>query len=317
MLDRAVDRLIEALTPKWDSNRRADKAGVKQGKDRMPPSNRRQIFPSSRRSCRILDSYRIPDHEAVPQTCSLLAKLPLELRLQIYQYAIGDSTIHVVEFKQRLAHVECSSRLDVDIERACIPHRYKNERPDWSDDIPDWKFDTLLGARLALLQTCRQIYAESIDILYSTNTFDFATAETFNLFVRTIPPTRLTTIRSLSIRLFNDAGRTIVRTPRDDPHIPEFNYNLAQGWDPMWQIIKHKMNALKRLHVVLFGHEFDHPGLQKMVVRPIEGLKGLGVFELEIRKGVRISGTVFDYTLVQLLPSTQIIVNQALSSRSA
>jgi hypothetical protein len=326
MLYHLVDRLIESVIPPKCGNREYEttlKACVKRRKDRTPPqipSIRRQISISYGQRHRTLHLPWTPRSEAITQTCSFLAKLPFELRLHIYRYAIGDSTIHMVELKQRLAHVECSKRKTLDIERACIPHGDKAQtHPTWSDDQLGWDFDALLGTRVALLQTCRQIYAEAIDLLYSTNVFDFATAETFNFFVRTILPIRLATIRSLSIGLFttDDVAQTIIRTPRNNtPYHPYYCCNLARDWDPMWETIKTKMYGLKHLHVVLYGPEFDDPKVQEMLAKPIDGLKGLDMFDLEIRKGIGRACDVFDYTLVEFLPSTTTIVNQACIRRT-
>jgi hypothetical protein len=51
---------------------------------------------------------------------------------------------------------------------------------------------------------------------------------------------------------------------------------------------------------------------KKMLDQPIDGLKGLDIFQLEIRKARRRAYDVFDYSLVDFLPLTKKIVNQAV-----
>lgn len=52
---------------------------------------------------------------------------------------------------------------------------------------------------LALLQTCRQVYRECIELLYSQNTFDVNHPQTLAFLERTIRPNRLAAIRSLQL----------------------------------------------------------------------------------------------------------------------
>lgn len=50
---------------------------------------------------------------------------------------------------------------------------------------------------MALLRTCRQLYAEAVDLLYATNTFDFDHQDLFFLFARAVLPVRLEVVRRL------------------------------------------------------------------------------------------------------------------------
>jgi hypothetical protein len=181
---------------------------IQRRKERIPPdiSSSRWRRQLSFSSChRYQWFHRSPSNGPISQTCSLLAKLPLVIRLQIYTCVLGGSTLHIIELKQRLAHINCPHYGVLDVERVCFPHgNQRATHPIWSDDQweADWQYDGLFCRRLALLQTCRQVYIEAIDILYTTNTFDFSTAESFNFFARSILSKRLATTRSLSVGLF-------------------------------------------------------------------------------------------------------------------
>jgi hypothetical protein len=194
-------------------------------------------------------------HLAAQQHCAFFAKLPVELRFKIYKFVLSYSIIHTLALRRRMAHAKCSANKESDIERACLPqdHEYICRHPIWSDDEP-WNPVTLSRADLALLRTCRQIYVEAINILYSSNTFDFATAESFNSFARTILSRRLAVITSLAIGFFDifETPRRILRGPPETSY-PQLYIDLEQDWDLMWNIIKTQMPSLRELRVVLFG----------------------------------------------------------------
>lgn len=252
-------------------------------------------------------------HQPAQQYCTFLAKLPLELRFKIYKYVLGYSIIHIFALRRRMGHAKCSANKESDIERACLPqdHEYTCRHPIWGDDEP-WNPPTLSQADLALLRTCRQIYAESIDIPYSSNMFDFATAESFNSFARTILPRRLAVITSLAIGFFDifEWPRRILRGPLETSH-PHHPIDLEQDWDPMWNTIKTQMPGLRELRVVLFGPQLWNPSVQEMLVKPMQGLEGLEAFQLEVRKASGQAWDPFEYFVVESLPSTRAIIEHA------
>jgi hypothetical protein len=51
--------------------------------------------------------------------------------------------------------------------------------------------------------------------------------------------------------------------------------------------------------------------VQEILVTPMQGLEGLDVFELEVRTYPGIAGDPFEYYIVELLPSTRAIIEQA------
>lgn len=95
-----------------------------------------------------------------PNSCSFLERLPFELRLRIYEYALGGQTIHLVHVKND--SVESSFQASSPLKTSMIGANWDPLKPDtWEPPI----------ICLALLLTCRQIYSEAADIIYSSNFF--------------------------------------------------------------------------------------------------------------------------------------------------
>jgi hypothetical protein len=115
-----------------------------------------------------------------------------------------------------MAHARCAAHGESDIERACLPlkHNFISRHPIWNDD-DCLDPSPLSRANLGLLQTCRQIYTEAVDLLYSENTFDFATAESFNSFAKTVLPRRLAVTTALDMGFFHifDLTPMLIRGP--------------------------------------------------------------------------------------------------------
>ncbi len=150
--------------------------------------------------------------------CRLLTKLPIELRQMIYTCVLKGSTttLHIV---QKANWSPSGQRhIDVHYERhlgfwAGVRSPYDspfNEPPRqfWfmksgSGHINPSRLRgsqcMAYGNSLPLLLTCRQIYAEGIDMLYSSHMFSFSEPRLLNVFASTILPQRLHTIRKLHV----------------------------------------------------------------------------------------------------------------------
>ncbi|KAF2113655.1 hypothetical protein BDV96DRAFT_578168 [Lophiotrema nucula] len=83
---------------------------------------------------------------------------------------------------------------------ACFPmESYSNAKVD--------KASPQENLHLCILLTCRKLYQEAIDILYTTNCFSFDRGRSLTLFLTTILPHRFDKIRHLSLNwLFNVSG---------------------------------------------------------------------------------------------------------------
>ncbi|KAB8229315.1 hypothetical protein ETB97_009152 [Aspergillus alliaceus] len=165
---------------------------------------------SSNASSKPVDPYARP---MASQSNSLLfRKLPAEIRLMIYNYAFGDEAVHLVQLKDKIRHVRCKNlSSSLDRNRSCCPvtparwRAQENRMPGHSDSmlyphthtsLPEF----LSNSSVALLRTCRAIYAEAADILYSHAVFDVDDLHTFIAFSLTVCPDRLRAIKRLTVQ---------------------------------------------------------------------------------------------------------------------
>ncbi|KAL2794247.1 hypothetical protein BJX66DRAFT_203326 [Aspergillus keveii] len=156
-----------------------------------------------------------------PQSASpFLTKLPLEIRLMIYEYAFGDAVVHLVQLKDKIRHVRCENTTSsLDKNRRCCPStparwREQENSPATTSVPKNTSINTsmlyphthpalpssLSNSPAALLRTCRTIYAEAADILYTSSTFDVDDLTTFIAFTLSISPQRLHSIKRLAIQ---------------------------------------------------------------------------------------------------------------------
>ncbi|OGM43761.1 hypothetical protein ABOM_006872 [Aspergillus bombycis] len=139
-------------------------------------------------------------------------KLPAEIRLIIYNYAFGDEAIHLVQLKGKIRHVRCKhSSSSLDRNRRCCPvtparWRVKDNRTAGHSDSVLYPHThaslpaSLSNSSVALLRTCRAIYAEAADILYANAVFDVDDLHTFIAFSLIVCPERLRSIRRLTVQ---------------------------------------------------------------------------------------------------------------------
>ncbi|KAJ5163073.1 uncharacterized protein N7500_004903 [Penicillium coprophilum] len=137
-----------------------------------------------------------------PQQSRLL-RLSSELRLMIWGFVL-DQRIHIIQCKQRLGHVVCPC------ERSSLPKRHTRQssqfceichgtgisQPTKEADLVRWNKVKLLGLAL----TCRQIYHESIPLLYTLPTLEFSNPWTLPYLLPTIPPEHRDRIRNIELR---------------------------------------------------------------------------------------------------------------------
>ncbi|KAL6236425.1 hypothetical protein BDW75DRAFT_112447 [Aspergillus navahoensis] len=156
-------------------------------------------------------------HPMNPQSTSpFIKKLPLEVRLMIYEYAFGDQVVHLVQVKDKIRHVRCrNTTSSLDKNRQCCPVTPARWRandlaaalsvknasssmlyPHTHPSLPS----NLSNSSTALLRTCRSIYAESSSILYKNSTFDVDDLTTFIAFSLSISSEHLAAIKKLTIQ---------------------------------------------------------------------------------------------------------------------
>ncbi|KAL2825390.1 hypothetical protein BJY01DRAFT_230188 [Aspergillus pseudoustus] len=156
-----------------------------------------------------------------PQSSSpFLTKLPLEIRLMVYEYAFGDQVVHLVQLKDKIRHVRCENTISsLDKNRRCCPTtpaRWREQENATASTTTTIKTTTstsmlyphthpslpssLSDSSASLLRTCRTIYAEAAQILYTNSTFDVDDLTTFIAFTLSISPQRLRSIKRLAIQ---------------------------------------------------------------------------------------------------------------------
>lgn len=191
-----------------------------------------QMLPTRR--MRQLSCYRFGEPKP---PCHLLARLPFEIREEIYNYVLGSNLVHIVRKGCYLAHVRCYPLWRSDLVRGCRPAAART----CHDRAP--LLASTANGNLALLQTCRQIYIEAVHAMYARNTFDFDHQDLFLLFSRSILPQRLAHIRSLELHLEVTNIKNTFAWINPAPN----------SWKLMWTIIAEDMPALKHLRVGLVG----------------------------------------------------------------
>ncbi|KAL8992620.1 MAG: hypothetical protein Q9188_007546 [Gyalolechia gomerana] len=209
---------------------KAEKAAARIAKEMI--ENAPQPLPDPRPRSLSLFCFREP-----MSPCHLLTRLPLEVRQEIYSYVVAGNLVHVARKGKRLAHVRCYSSWPSDLLRRCRPAAARTCHNKAS------LLASTANGNVALLQTCRQIYAEAVNIMYARNTFDFDHQDLFLFFSRSVLPQRLAQIRSLELHLQVASIKTSFPWIESAPN----------SWKLMWTTIAEDMPALKHLRLGLAG----------------------------------------------------------------
>ena len=167
-----------------------------------------------------------------------LSKLPLDVRMIIYDLVLGGSTFHVSagDNHSRIYHFTCQvpDRItQSQIHGQC--HKLTTQRPSSS---PREQHTQATGL-LPLLVTCRQIYSEAINTLYSSHAFEFTQIHTaFRFLTRMVPQPRLPAIRHFVLKM---------AVPRH----PHLNNRTKRDWDDLFKLFSSEMSGLQSLHLTL------------------------------------------------------------------
>ncbi|KAF2465612.1 uncharacterized protein BDR25DRAFT_85496 [Lindgomyces ingoldianus] len=146
-------------------------------------------------------------------TCEFY-KLPFEIRELIWKYAVGGHFIHITRKKGRLSNVYCPAKDPTNPDRRDICLLSRDHHGFY---VPTrWPRDM---RPLALIMTCRQIYSEAINFLYSLNTFSFDEVDVVIAFFATLLPHRKNLTTSFHFTCnFTQVGpiRNVYFEPRND-----------------------------------------------------------------------------------------------------
>jgi hypothetical protein len=203
----------------------------------------------------------------------------------IYRKVLGDRRFHIVLKENKLGHLVC--RIDSDL--PCPPE--SEVRPTascWgkSDGASIWR--PMHGRRatdgdiLPFLQSCRQIYSEAIDLLYSTNTFSFREMDCLRFLANTTLPSsfsQITRLEILSPMHWPIYDADIQNFFLDPPLYPPYD---EATWEATWRLIA-KMPNLKYLWVKLYHcHGFRDSAFEKRMLAPLRKITQVKRFEVHV-----------------------------------
>ncbi|KAL4979648.1 hypothetical protein BDW66DRAFT_94630 [Aspergillus desertorum] len=141
---------------------------------------------------------------------TLLSKLSPELRVMIWELVLGGMRIHIIQRPdRRMGHVVCPAAVTgietCDICRGGLPPSSSSCCSSSSSS----RSSSREGSRsphlqmqsnlLALPMACKQLYAESVHLLYTLNTFEFSNTWSLPYLHPTVPPDLWDSIRSVEL----------------------------------------------------------------------------------------------------------------------
>ncbi|KAF2502075.1 hypothetical protein BU16DRAFT_554140 [Lophium mytilinum] len=225
---------------------------------------------------------------AAEQTQSIFfSRLPIEIRLIIYEYVLSGNLIHMqihdyhriaiaVPCRIRDRSLSSSRRVTADTDRVpevmhrCreIPKKVRSPiNGEWISN-PDYKLLDLLP----LLLTCRKIYSEAIDALYQ-NTFDFCYLPDLLKLPRILLPQRFNSIRSLQFTYCMNIDTNLTGFARlsTAEHFDHWDWPF-----PLWEVIA-SMDGLRHLRVVFLVGPDHRPYWFRFQDHYLEPLKEAGI----------------------------------------
>lgn len=203
------------------------------------------------------------------QAQSPLFKLPPDLLLMIYEEVLGSQVIHIVRRNKTLAHAIC-----------------KVNKPPCQEDCKEGqcrglKLPTGVYAEsgqstldlLPLLQTCRKVYTDAIEVLYGSNIFDFDSMESLISFSVAVIPKRFDAIRYLQLDFrFSTSSYFSESTAYNDP----------PRWERAWRVIG-SMNSLQELWVWMSWHRLEFsPVEEARLIEQLDQVRQLKIFEVSL-----------------------------------
>lgn len=220
----------------------------------------------------------IPNSE--PQKSTLLSRLPLEIRLQIWEEVIGNDLLHMVARRSQ-PHTSTLKCFPCRAFYTCTtPH--KNRIPSGGDAYPRCQgsqqepcffsgpVDTPFSAS-SLLLTCRQTYNEAFDVLYTDNTFNVDNLETLQLMIQ-VMGSRISSIQAVHVSTAMWKIHFSELTRLSDAAFEE--------WKKFWHLIAESMSGLQHLRLDIYGT--SRAGLEKGDLEPLLQLRGLRSFDLAL-----------------------------------
>lgn len=174
------------------------------------------------------------------QPCRLLTQLPFEIRLQIWRYVLGDKVFHIELRPGRLMSWICSDCKERDGLCHALWHLEGSNKESYLKQE---------SGVLALPQTCRQIYGETIEFLYSNNTFDISDLGVLKYFVQGVLSKRLCLIQNLRVH-WQDWSWS--------PRWPAAHVGFAGTWEMFWTVVFDGLTGLKKIDILMCSAEREN-----------------------------------------------------------
>ncbi|KAF2501941.1 hypothetical protein BU16DRAFT_424012, partial [Lophium mytilinum] len=192
---------------------------------------------------------------SIPHTIdqkSLLFRLPLEIRRLIWAEVLGGYVIHFIMPMRILSHFVCSAPEKVVC--GCRINEFRS-------------CGKMAPGVLSILVTCRQIYSEAIEYLYSANTFSLLYSNHLIHLSTLLIPARLNAIRVLRIRWAIRGLPYYVRPSGEHLTFREDTEYWQQSWRALAQ-----MRGLRDLRIRLVDTVWQNQWLQ-LESRLMEGVR--------------------------------------------
>ncbi|KAI9706728.1 MAG: hypothetical protein M1836_003739 [Candelina mexicana] len=233
-----------------------------------------QLLPSPR--------YQVSlDHvPIVDETVPFLSKLPLEIRRQIYTYALGGNLVHLLLVRHKMSHFCCEYSAVAHPERTCCPFAEPLMEPA-SIPLPP----SSISDSINLLRTNRQIYAETLPVLYSTNVIDTNDLSAFNVFANNIPLAGLSLIKSLHLNWYTEYPPLQYEITQDPVSAPYDDATYQRFWDT----VALQMPGLRELRLYIATTWFIRNPVDDLALpwtQPIQRLRNLRVFDFSFVEDV-------------------------------
>ncbi|KAL6229933.1 hypothetical protein BDW75DRAFT_245296 [Aspergillus navahoensis] len=213
---------------------------------------------------------------------SLLSKLSPELRMMIWELVLGGVRIHIIQrSNRRMGHVVCPSAVTgtevCDICRGGLP---PSSSSCCSSTERSRSPQVLMRSNLlALPMACKQLYGESIHLLYTLNTFEFSNTWSLTYLHPTVPQDLWDSIRSVELS-WAFPGHWL---PSKDPVKSVYFSAGRQQWLETCRAVT-RMKGLQSFKLHLSGSWFCEP-VEKLPVflEPLSGLHLPGRKRWEVR----------------------------------
>ncbi|KAF3931451.1 hypothetical protein ABW19_dt0203466 [Dactylella cylindrospora] len=206
-----------------------------------------------------------------PQLKSKLLQLPGEIRNLIYQYALGGNTFHLINTTNSLSHARChipfnpsqdsrrwanEAEASADHDRVCLPLGYS--RSNCYENRDQVQHLSLYASYSGgLIFTCRQVYLEASDYLYSSNMFCVNSLDMLFHLRNSITPRHFRLIKHLQLSHCVTHFEQFISERKKSRKIPLYPPYDNKTWKEVWRVIAEEMPGLKDLRFNAYGDSIN------------------------------------------------------------